>query len=352
MNLYSIKITFNPNAFWEYLQYPFMQKALIAAILIGIICALIGTFILLRGMVFLGEAIAHSAFAGAALAILLGWNPLLVIMIFSVLSAVSIGYVNEKKIMKDEIIIGVIFSFFMALAILFISLMPVYSTDVTSILFGNILIISPSTFNLLILFSLLIIIVMFAIKKELYFITFDEESAKISGIPVRLLSYIFLILVSITISVSLKAIGAILVFAMIVTPAAAAYQLTFKFNRLLILAGIFGVFSTVGGLYLSVVFDIPSGSTIVTLITFIFLISFIVSPKRRYAHRSHLPTECPYCGEVINEGFCNDPDCIQSDTPHSHVSYDDHRRGDIVIDKRGLPRKSPSTHEHPENLEE
>lgn len=340
MNSFLVKISFDPNAFWEYLQYDFMQKALIAAIFIGIICALIGTFVLLRGMIFLGEAIAHSAFAGAALAILLGWNPLLVIMIFSVFSAISIGYVNEKKIMKDEIIIGVIFSFFMALAILFISLMPFYSTDVTSILFGNILIISPSTFYLLILFSMVIIFVIFVIKKELYFITFDEEAAKIVGIPVRLLNYIFLILVSMTISVSLKAIGAILVFAMIVTPAAAAYQLTFRFNRLIMLAGFFGIFSTVGGLYLSVSLDLPSGSTIVTLVTFIFLISFIVSPKRRLANVSLLPTECKYCRESVDDEACDDPDCIQSSTPHYHIPHDDqYERGEVVIDKRELPEK-------------
>ena len=176
--------------------------------------------------------------------------------------------------------------------------------------------------------------------------TFDEESAQVSGIPVRLLTYIFLVLVSMTISVSLKAIGAILVFAMIVTPAAAAYQLTFKFNRLLLLAGFFGVFATVGGLYLSVVFNLPSGSTIVTLITLVFLISFIISPKRRLAHLAHLPTECPYCGKIIDEGFCDDPECLQSDMPHSHVSHDDHRRGDVVIDKRKLPEKAPSNHGH------
>lgn len=347
MNSFLVKISFNPNAFWEYLQYDFMQKALIAAIFIGIICALIGSFVLLRGMIFLGEAIAHSAFAGAALAILLGWDPLLVIMLFSVLSAISIGYVNENKIMKDEIIIGVIFSFFMALAILFISFMSVYSTDVASILFGNILIISPSTFHLLILFSVVIIIVILGIKKELYFMTFDEESAKISGIPTRLLNYIFLILVSMTISVSLKAIGAILVFAMIVTPAAAAYQLTFRFNRLLILSGFFGVFSTVGGLYLSVVFDLPSGSTIVTLVTVIFLISFITSPKRRLANISRLPTECKYCKEDLVEGVCEDPDCLQSPTPHYHIPLDDHyQRGEVVIDKRKISEDVSRTHKH------
>jgi hypothetical protein len=235
----------------------------------------------------------------------------------------------------------------MALAILFISFMPVYSTDVASILFGNILIISPNTFRLLLLFSFVIIIVIFTIKKELYFMTFDEESAQIAGIPIRLMNYIFLILVSMTISVSLKAIGAILVFAMIVTPAAAAYQLTFHFNRLLILAGFFGVFSTVGGLYLSVALDLPSGSTIVTLVTLIFLISFIASPKRRSANISRLPIECKYCGDWLIEGACVDPECLQASTPHYHIPLDDHyKRSEVIIDKRELRDKDSSVHEH------
>ena len=343
-----MNVIFDPFVFFEYLNYEFMQKALIAAIFIGVICALIGTFVLLRGLVFLGEAIAHSAFAGAALAILLGMDPLLVIMAFSVLSSISIGYVNEKKLMKDEIIIGVIFSFFMALAILFISLMPTYSTDVNSILFGNILIITPETFWLLIIFSLIIIAVIFGIKKELYFMTFDEESAKVSAIPVRVINYLFLILVSMTISVSLRAIGAILVFAMIITPAAAAYQLTFRLNRLLLLAGIFGVISTVGGLWLSVSLDLPSGSTIVSLVTVIFFFSFALSPKRRSASASTLPGECRYCSDEIDDELCVDPVCPQAGTPHYHVAHDDKReKGRVVVDRRKLPDKEVKEHEHP-----
>jgi manganese/iron transport system permease protein len=341
MQLFIIKVDF--FAFWKYLEYTFLQQALIAAVLIGIICAIIGSFILLRGMVFLGQAIAHSAFAGAALAILLGIDPLLVILIFSIISSLSIGYVNEKKVMKEEIIIGVVFSFFPALAILFISLYEVYSTDVNSILFGNILIISTRTFSLLLIFSLIVLITVISLKKELYFITFDEESAIIAGLPVRLLN-------SITISVSLRAIGAILVFAMIVTPAAAAYQWTFRFNRLLILSAIFGVFSTVGGLYLSVSLDLPSGSTIVSLITVVFLISFLLSPKRRKASISHLQIECKYCGELLSEeGICIDPNCLQEGTPHYHTVEDDKgRKGEVVIDRRKIPEKTPSVHSHHE----
>ncbi|MCK5140624.1 MAG: metal ABC transporter permease, partial [Candidatus Heimdallarchaeota archaeon] len=325
-----------------HLNYEFMQKALIAAIFIGVICALIGTFVLLRGLVFLGEAIAHSAFAGAALAILLGMDPLLVIMAFSVLSSISIGYVNEKKLMKDEIIIGVIFSFFMALAILFISLMPTYSTDVNSILFGNILIITPETFWLLIIFSLIIIAVIFGIKKELYFMTFDEESAKVSAIPVRAINYLFLILVSMTISVSLRAIGAILVFAMIITPAAAAYQWTFKLNKMLFLSALFGVISAFLGLFFSYIWDLPSGSTIVGVATIIFAFSFIVSPKRRKSGAGHDIENCEYCSKSINgRQFCLEESCVAKEIPHKHSE------GELIIYKKDLKEKRTlSLHKH------
>ncbi|MCK5157658.1 MAG: metal ABC transporter permease, partial [Candidatus Heimdallarchaeota archaeon] len=209
--------------FFQAFQYPFMQYALIAGVVIGIVCSIIGVFVLLRGLIFLGQAIAHSAFAGAALAILTGIDPILTIIGFSVVSAVGIGYVNQKKLMNSEVIIGIVFAFFMALAILFIGLHGEYSSDINSILFGNILLVDLADMLLLIVFSFVILMLVFAIKKELYFMTFDSQQAQVSGVPVKFLSYLFLIAVSLTISVSLKAIGAILVFAMIVTPAAAAY---------------------------------------------------------------------------------------------------------------------------------
>ena len=339
------------SAFFKYLfvnQFDFIWEALIASVLIGILCALIGSFVLLRGMVFLGQAIAHSAFAGAALAILLGVDPLLVILLFSVVASLGIGYVNEKKIMREEIIIGVVFSWGPALAILFISLFDVYSTDVNSILFGNILIISKTTFSLLVIFSIIVFAIILGLKKEYYLLTFDEESAIISGFPVKFLNYLFLILISITISVSLRAIGAILVFAMIVTPAAAAYQWTYRFNKLLILSGIFGVFSMILGLYLSVTFDLPSGSTIVTAITTIFFVSFILSPKRRFAKITNVSTECRYCSEVIAEdGTCEEPDCPHVQHTHIHAIDDDKgKRGEVVIRKKDLEEREPSSHEH------
>lgn len=326
--------------FFQAFQYPFMQRAFVSAFVIGVVCSIIGVFVLLRGLIFLGQAIAHSAFAGAALAILLGIDPILTIIGFSVVSAVGIGYVNQKKLMNSEVIIGIVFAFFMALAILFIGLHGEYSSDINSILFGNILLVDLADMLLLIVFSFVILLIVFAIKKELYFMTFNSQQAQVSGVPVKFLSYLFLIAVSLTISVSLKAIGAILVFAMIVTPAAAAYQWTFKINTMIILSAIFGVFSAVFGLFFSYILDLPSGSTIVILITLIFVISFLASPKRRSAKKDLL--ECPFCKDYL-PGPCDecDGDCDLG-IPHTH---EDDR---IIISTKHLPDKEPTTHNHME----
>lgn len=325
--------------FFQAFQYPFMQYALIAGVVIGLVCSIIGVFVLLRGMVFLGQAIAHSSFAGAALAILLDVQPTLIIMGFSIISAVTIGYVNQKRLMKDEVIIGVVFSFFVALAALLIGLKREYTSDIKSVLFGNLLTVDREDFILLIIFSALVVMIIFLIKKELYYITFDSELAKISGIPVNFLSYLFLILVSITIAVSLKAIGAILVFAMIVTPAAAAYQWTHRLNRMILLSAIFGVTSAVVGLFMSYMLDLASAASIAITITLIFLVSFIFSPKRRSLKKSI--TECPFCKDHFDDtGHCQNPECKFGDIPHIH-DYDK-----VGISIEHLPEREPTVHDH------
>ena len=254
--------------FIQNLQKEWLQKPVIAAILIGVICSIIGVFIILRGMIFLGEAIAHSAFAGAALAILLGYNdPIMFILVFGIVTAVGVNYINEKNLMNDDVIIGISFTSFMALAILFIGMMDSYSSNVQSILFGSILFITDRNFLLLIIFTIVISLTIVGLKKELYFISFNEDLARSSGINVSRINYIFMILIALAIDVSITAIGAILVFAMLITPAAAAFQWTYKLNRMLILAVTFGVISSFGGLFLSFIYDLPSGATTVLLAT-------------------------------------------------------------------------------------
>ncbi len=303
------------DLFISSLGQSWLQRALMASILIGIMSAIIGVFVILRGFVFLGESIAHSAFAGAALALLLGIDPLLVILVFGVATALSIGAVNEKKIMKDEVVIGVFFSFSMALAIFFIGLLPSYSASVESILFGRVLLITRENFVLLLIFTTLVVSVVFLVKKELYIITFDSELAKAMGIPVRFMDYLFLVLVALAIDVSLNAIGALLVFAFLVTPAAAAYQWTYSVDRMILLSIVFGIFSSFFGLLLSFIYDLPSGATMVMLVTFIFAVSFVFSPKRKAG-----TIECPVCKDSMDIQPHMLGECQEISTePHIHA---------------------------------
>ena len=295
------------NFFEALMEFTFLQRALITSILVGVICGLVGVFIILRQLVFMGAGIAHASFAGGALGILIGVNPFLTIFLFGTGSAFTIGFINEKGYVEDNnVAVGIIFSFTMALAILFISLIPTYNAGVYAILFGNVLVVTTEDLVLLILFSIFILGIIYFMKKELFFMTFDEEMASATGLPTRFLSYLFLILISLAIVVSLKAIGAILVFAMIVTPAAAAYQWSYRINRIMLLSILFGALSSFLGLFFSYELDLPSGSTITMTVSIIFVISMIFSPKRRAGKAvgsKHIDI-CETCKKADNEGEC------------------------------------------------
>ena len=303
--------------------YTFVQKALIAGILIGLMGAIIGVFTLLKGLVFFGEAVAHASFAGAGFSLLLGLtNPLGMIFIFGISSAIGIQYINERKLMRSEIILGIFFTATMALAIIFINIASAgywAIVDIQSLIFGNILIISTESFIIMIIVCFFVLLILIVFKKELYAITFNSEIAEISGINVRLINYIFLILIALVIAVSLKAIGAILVFAMIVTPSAAAFQYTFKINRMILISVLFSILSTFLGILTSFFFNLASGATIVIIATIIFGISFIISPKRRKT--TNFPDECKFCKNFLTKKereICQDATCkIKIDHLHA-----------------------------------
>ncbi|MHA1520069.1 MAG: metal ABC transporter permease [Promethearchaeota archaeon] len=301
----------NLQDFITSLQYSYMQRAIMSTLIVGIVCGLIGVFIILKGMSFLGAGIAHSCFAGGALAILLGVDPFFTILLFGESTAMIIGFINERdSSSSSDTAVGIMFSLTMALAVLFVGLNKEYSTNIQSLLFGNALLITVENLNQLIVISVIVIVIFFLFRKEFLFIIFDESMAKISGIPVKFLNYLFLALIGAIITISLRAIGAILVFAMIVTPAAAAYQWTFKVNIMLFLSSLFGAISAFLGMVFAFIFDLPTGSTIVLIVTFIFGVSFTFSPKRR-SHKyitakdqvSHTK-ECRYCNELQDEQDC------------------------------------------------
>lgn len=265
----------------DLLQYGFMQRALLSATLIGTVCALVGVYIILRGLSFIGAGIAHASFGGVALGFLLNINPVYAAFAFCVATAWGIGFISERGRVKEETAVGVFFASTMAFGAFLIGVLEIYNVDLFSYIFGNILIISNIDLYLTIALAIVIIFVLFLFQKEFLFLTFDRESAQVSGLPVKKLNLLMLILVALTIVISIKAVGIVLVSALLVTPAASAFQLTREFKKMQKLAVVFGVGSCWIGLVLSSLFDVPSGATIVLVATLLFFITLIFSPLRR-----------------------------------------------------------------------
>ncbi len=265
----------------EILTYVFMQRALIASVIIGILCSVIGVYIVLRGMSFIGAGISHASFGGVALGYLLGVNPIFSAMVFSVLTALSIGSVARRSDIREDTAVGIFFSATMAFGILCIGLIKGYNVDLMGYLFGSILAVSKVDLYLISGVFLVVLPAILLFFKEFEFTSFDPEAAAVMGIPVKFLYYLLLALTALTIVASMKIVGIVLVSALIITPAAAAYQLTDNFRKMMILSIIIGIFSCICGLFISYYLDVASGATIVMLSTLIFFVSVIFSPKRK-----------------------------------------------------------------------
>ncbi len=269
----------------EMLSYDFMQRSLLAAGLVGALCSVIGVFVVLRGLAFVGAGTAHAAFAGVTLAYLIGLPPLALAIVFGLITVWITGMMEERGRMKLDVSIGILYTTTMALAILFIGLMKTYNAEVYGYLFGSVLSVTREEMGTILSLSLLVFGVIALFSKELYFIAFDQEMAEASGVPARRIFFLLLSLVALTVVVSLKTVGAILVFAMILIPASTAYQLTHSLFRMTVYSTIIGVGCAVGGVLLSYAWDFPSGPAIVLLATTCFFLSVLFSPKRlRHAH--------------------------------------------------------------------
>jgi ABC-type Mn2+/Zn2+ transport system permease subunit len=270
----------------EMLSYDFMQRSLLAAVAIGVVCSVIGVFVVLRGLAFVGAGTAHAAFAGVTLAYLLGFPPLPLAILFGLATVWITGVLEEKGRMKLDVSIGILYTTTMGLAILFIGLMKAYNAEVYGYLFGSVLSVGADELRIIVALSLLVLGVVLLLSKELYFIAFDQEMAEASGVPARWIFYLLLTLIAVTVVVSLKTVGAILVFAMVLIPAATAYQLTHSLSHMTAYSAAIGTVCAVGGVTISYLWDIPSGPAIVLLATSVFLLSVVLSPKRlgRPAH--------------------------------------------------------------------
>ncbi len=264
----------------ELLSYGFIQRALAASLLIGLVCAVMGIFTVLRGMTFMGAGTAHAAFAGVTLAFLIGVSPFLMAVVFGLSTVWVTTFLQKKGKMKPDVPIGVFYTFTMALAILFIGLMRGYRPEVYGYLFGSILSVTAVDLQLIAALSAGILLVLALFFKEFHFISFDPEMAEASGIPAKGLAFLLLNLISLAVVIALKAVGAMLVFALLVIPAATAQQWATNMRTMVIYSAVIGVGSSWAGVFFSYWFDIPSGATIVLLASVIFLCSVLFSRKR------------------------------------------------------------------------
>lgn len=265
----------------EILHYRFMQNAILAALLGGVACSTIGVFVVTMGISFIGTCISHAAFAGALLGILLGFNPLMGAFVLSLLAAAVIGPLADRGEFNPDTAIGIVFSLMLGLAFLFMGLMPGPKTQALGLLWGSILTVTDA--NLILLAAVCGVVVTLAVLfyKEIQAVLFHREIALAVGIPANAIFYALLFLTGATITASFKAIGGLLIFSLIINPAAAAYQLTYSLKRMFLLSALFGVLSGWMGLAASYLFDVPSGAVIIITSSLVFAIATLLSPKRK-----------------------------------------------------------------------
>lgn len=265
--------------FHDLLTYDFLQKAMITSVMVGIICGVIGSFIVLRGMALMGDAISHAVLPGVAISYILGINYFYGAVVIGVLTALGIGVISQNSRVKNDSSIGIVFSAAFALGIILITKAQ-SATDLTQILFGNVLSVRSSDMWLTLIIGAIVILVVILFYKELLVSSFDETMAAAYGLKTRFIHYGIMVLLTLVTVASLQTVGVILVVSMLITPASTAYLLTNRLSTMIILASFFGALSSIIGLYFSFVYNLPSGPVIALATTVIFLCAFIFSPKQ------------------------------------------------------------------------
>jgi manganese/iron transport system permease protein len=265
----------------EPLQYGFMQRSLVIAILVGIVCAIVGSYLMVQRLALLGDAISHSVLPGLAIAFILGANIFIGAFIAGVLSTVIIAWIKARSTIKEDAAMGIVFSAFFALGITLITIVQKDNKiDLNHFLFGNILgVTAEDAIDTAFIVALVLLVVVF-FYKELLFYTFDPLGAQATGLPVNLLNFGLMVLIALTIVASLKAVGVVLVLSLLITPASTAYLLVTRLHQVMILGAIIGVISSISGMYLSYFYNLPSGPAIVLVASGLFVLSLLFSPTQ------------------------------------------------------------------------
>ncbi len=262
----------------EPLTHDFMRKALLMSSLVAAVCGFLSSYLTLKGWALMGDAVSHSVMPGVVVAYALGLPFSLGAFIFGVGSVALIGFIKQKSRVKEDTVIGLVFTGFFALGIVLVSKIK-SNIDLHSILFGSPLGISLSDVKQTIFISLLVVILLSIFRKDLMLYCFDPRHAKTVGINVLFLHYLLLTCLSLAAVVGLQSVGIILVVAMLITPGATAYLLTDKFDNMTIISVLSAIISSLIGIYISFWFDLETGGSIVLAQTFIFLFAFLFAPR-------------------------------------------------------------------------
>ena len=275
------------------LAFGFGQRALIGGLLIAATCSIMSFFVIVRRLAFAGMGISHAAFGGVAIGIAAGVNPIVTAGAFCVGVAGGIGWLSRKGRLHEDAVIGILFSASMAFGVVLIAAAHAYNQDLLSYLFGSILAMTWADVTILAVLSVLAVAFLIFFFKELLFFSFDEETAAASGVPVRFVYYGLLITMALTIVISIKLVGIILISALIVIPGATGLQVSRNYRVVVLVSLASGLVSTIAGLYLSFRFDVASGATIVLIMFGLFLLGVLVSPRRSYMQNIRRKTREP-----------------------------------------------------------
>lgn len=276
------------DALIEPLQYGFMQRSLIIAVLVGLVCAVVGSYLMVQRLALLGDAISHSVLPGLAVAFMVGANIFIGAFIAGVLSTLAIAWIRSRSPIKEDAAMGIVFSAFFALGITLITLIQKDNKiDLNHFLFGNILGVTADEVTNTAIIAAIVLTVVALLYKELLFYTFDPLGAQAAGLPVNLLNFGLMLLIALTIVASMKAVGVILVLALLITPGATAYLLVKRLNQVMLLGAGIGILSSITGMYLSYFYNLPSGPAIVLVVSSFFILALLFSPSHGVLTQFH-----------------------------------------------------------------
>ena len=262
------------------LSYAFIQRGLLAALMVGVLCSVIGCYVVLRSMAFLGDAMAHAVLPGVAVAYLLGRNLTLGALAAALVVALGVGLFSRRGMIKEDTAIGVLFAAALSLGVVLISSIRTYAVDLSHILFGNVLGVSSLDLWLTAIIGVVILASILVFYRQFLVISFDPVLAATLRIRVGLFNNLLLVLLALTIVISMQTVGVGLVAAMLVTPAATAFLLVRRLPAMMVLSGLIGGFSSLVGLFASYHLNVASGAAIVLTTTLIFLVVFLFAPQR------------------------------------------------------------------------